>query len=159
MGAGDGAATAERQPGASALDIHLLRKRLFGRTRRGIDEIAGVKVLARRVPALPANELRNLADTFRGKLKSGVVLLGTETEGKVTLLAAVTADVVARVSADDLAQAMAPVVGGRAAGSPTSRRRAAGTPRRSRRRWRRASRRCGSAWFRLSPPLGYIFGP
>ena len=84
----------------------------------GIEEIAGVKVLSRRVPSLPANELRNLADTFRGKLKSGVVLLGTELEGKVTLLAAVTPDVVARVSAHELAQAMAPVVGGKGGGKP-----------------------------------------
>ncbi|MEO8055893.1 MAG: alanine--tRNA ligase [Acidobacteriota bacterium] len=84
----------------------------------GILEIAGVKVLARRVPSLPTNELRNLADTFRGKLKSGVVLLGTEYEGKVTLLAAVTADVVGRVSAHELAQTMAPLVGGKGGGKP-----------------------------------------
>ena len=84
----------------------------------GVEEIGGVKVLARRVPSLPTNELRNLADTFRGKLKSGVVLLGTEFEGKVTLLAAVTADVVSRVSAHDLAQTMAPLVGGKGGGKP-----------------------------------------
>ncbi|HEY3350599.1 MAG TPA: alanine--tRNA ligase [Thermoanaerobaculia bacterium] len=84
----------------------------------GVEEIEGVKVLARRVPSLPTNELRNLADTFRGKLKSGVVLLGTEFEGKVTLLAAVTADVVGRVSAHDLAQTMAPLVGGKGGGKP-----------------------------------------
>jgi alanyl-tRNA synthetase len=64
------------------------------------------------------NELRNLADTFRGKLKSGVVLLGTEADGKVTLLAAVTADLTSRVSADDLARTMAPIVGGRGGGKP-----------------------------------------
>ncbi|HEX2757881.1 MAG TPA: DHHA1 domain-containing protein, partial [Thermoanaerobaculia bacterium] len=84
----------------------------------GIQEIAGIKVLARRVPSLPANELRNLADTFRSKLKSGVVLLGTELEGKVTLLAAVTSDLVARVSAHELAQVMAPAVGGKGGGKP-----------------------------------------
>ena len=82
----------------------------------GVVEAGGVKLLARRVPTLPANELRNLADTFRGKLGSGVVLLGTESEGKVTLLAAVTTDLVGRVSADDLAKAMAPIVGGRGGG-------------------------------------------
>ena len=84
----------------------------------GIVEIAGVKVLARRVPSLPTNELRNLADTFRSKLKSGVVLLGTELEGKVTLLAAVTPDLVSRVSAHELAQVMAPAVGGKGGGKP-----------------------------------------
>jgi alanyl-tRNA synthetase len=83
------------------------------------EEIAGVKVIARRVLSLPANELRNLADTFRAKLKSGIVLLGSETEeGKVLLLAAVTADLVARVSAHELAKAMAPSVGGKGGGKP-----------------------------------------
>jgi alanyl-tRNA synthetase len=84
----------------------------------GIVEIAGIKVLARRVPSLPTHELRNLADTFRGKLKSGVVLLGTELDGKVTLLAAVTSDLVSRVSAHELAQVMAPAVGGKGGGKP-----------------------------------------
>jgi alanyl-tRNA synthetase len=84
----------------------------------GVIDVAGVKVLSRRVPSLPMNELRNLADTFRGKLKSGVVLLGTEADGKVTLLAAVTADLTSRVSADDLARTMAPIVGGRGGGKP-----------------------------------------
>jgi alanyl-tRNA synthetase len=82
----------------------------------GIVDVSGAKVLVRRVPSLPVNELRNLADTFRGKVKSGVVLLGTETEGRVTLLAAVTADLTSRVSADDLAKAMAPLVGGKGGG-------------------------------------------
>ncbi len=85
----------------------------------GIIEVSGVKLLARRVPSLPANELRNLADSFRGQLKSGVVLLGTEGEdGKVTLLAAVTPDLTARVSAHEIARAMAPAVGGKGGGKP-----------------------------------------
>jgi alanyl-tRNA synthetase len=110
------------QPGASASG-HSLSKNGFssGGARGdadGIEEIGGIKVLARRVPSLPTNELRNLADTFRGKLKSGVVLLGTDFEGKVTLLAAVTPDVVGRVSAHELAQTMAPLVGGRGGGKP-----------------------------------------
>jgi alanyl-tRNA synthetase len=81
-----------------------------------VEEVGGVKVLARQVASLPMNDLRNLADTFRGKLKSGVVLIGTEHEGKVTLLAAVTPDLAGRVSAHDLAQTMAPVVGGKGGG-------------------------------------------
>ncbi len=81
-----------------------------------VTDVGGTKVLVREVPALPMNELRNLADTFRGKLGSGVVLLGTSSEGKVTLLAAVTPDLTARVSADELAKAMAPIVGGRGGG-------------------------------------------
>jgi len=105
------------------LALHSLSKKslssdVSGHDDDGIEEIAGVKVLARRVPSLPTNELRNLADTFRSRLKSGVVLLGTELDGKVTLLAAVTADVVGRVSAHELAQVMAPAVGGKGGGKP-----------------------------------------
>jgi alanyl-tRNA synthetase len=110
------------QPGAAASGHSPSKKSLSsdvsGRDNDGIVEIAGVKVLSRRVPSLPAHELRNLADTFRSKLKSGVVLLGTELDGKVTLLAAVTADVVGRVSAHELAQVMAPAVGGKGGGKP-----------------------------------------
>ncbi len=84
----------------------------------GSEEIGGVKVLVKRVPSLPMNELRNLADTFRGKLKSGIVLLGTESEGKVTLLAAVTKDLAEKVSAHVLAQLMAGIVGGKGGGKP-----------------------------------------
>ena len=118
--AGAGGGPSGAQPGASASGHSPSRASLSldGAAEEGILEIAGVKVLARRVPSLPTNELRNLADTFRGKLKSGVVLLGTELEGKVTLLAAVTPDVVGRVSAHELAQAMAPLVGGKGGGKP-----------------------------------------
>ncbi|MCC6130230.1 MAG: alanine--tRNA ligase [Acidobacteria bacterium] len=82
----------------------------------GIVEIGGIRVLARRVAPLPMNELRNLADTFRGKVKSGVVLIGTEVEGKVTLIAAVTKDLTEKVPANEIAQKMAVLVGGKGGG-------------------------------------------
>jgi alanyl-tRNA synthetase len=120
-GAVGGSAASGAQPGAGTSG-HSPSKKLSsssdGAVEDGVVDIGGIKVLARRVPSLPANELRNLADTFRGKLKSGVVLLGTEVEGKVTLLAAVTSDVVGRVSAHELAQTMAPIVGGKGGGKP-----------------------------------------
>jgi alanyl-tRNA synthetase len=126
VGAGSGSTggPSRGQPGAGASGSSPSKKSVWfssddpGAGMDGIEEIAGVKVLARRVPSLPTNELRNLADTFRGKLKSGVVLLGTELEGKVTLLAAVTSDLVSRVSAHELAQVMAPAVGGKGGGKP-----------------------------------------
>jgi len=120
-GASAGGGLSSAQSGTSASG-HSTSKQTFssdGAAGEGLHEIAGIKVLARQVPALPANELRNLADTFRGQLKSGVVLLGTGTEdGKVMLLAAVTSDLVSRVSAGDLVQVMAPVVGGKGGGKP-----------------------------------------
>ncbi len=83
--------------------------------RRDVD---GVTVQARRVPEMSAGELRNLADTLRQKLGSGVVVLGMESGGKATLLAAVTDDLTNRVRAGDLVRELATVVGGRGGGKP-----------------------------------------
>ncbi|HUO85598.1 MAG TPA: alanine--tRNA ligase, partial [Thermoanaerobaculia bacterium] len=81
-------------------------------------EIEGVKLLARRVDHLTGGDLRNLADTFRSKIHSGVVIIGSAHEGKATLLAAVTPDVSGRISAHALIQKLAPIVGGRGGGKP-----------------------------------------
>jgi alanyl-tRNA synthetase len=82
------------------------------------EEVEGVMVLARRAPEMSPGELRNLADTMRQKLGSGVVVLGMESGGKATLLAAVTDDVTDRVKAGDLVRELAAVVGGRGGGKP-----------------------------------------
>ncbi|HUO86318.1 MAG TPA: alanine--tRNA ligase, partial [Thermoanaerobaculia bacterium] len=81
-------------------------------TGDGVVEIDGLRLIAREVPPAPAGELRNLADALRGKLGSGVVVLGVRDDGKVTLIAAVTADLVGRVSAGELVRRLAPLVGG-----------------------------------------------
>jgi alanyl-tRNA synthetase len=86
-----------------------------GEVRR---EVAGFTVLARRVPEMAPSDLRNLADTLRQKLGTGVVVLGMESGGKATLLAAVTDDLIARVNAGGLIRELAPIVGGRGGGRP-----------------------------------------
>ncbi|HEX8154746.1 MAG TPA: DHHA1 domain-containing protein, partial [Thermoanaerobaculia bacterium] len=83
----------------------------------GVD-VDGVRLLARRVDDISGGDLRNLADTFRTKLKSGVVVLGSATDGKVTLLTAVTKDLLDRVSANTLIAKLAPIVGGKGGGKP-----------------------------------------
>ncbi|MGZ7078799.1 MAG: alanine--tRNA ligase [Thermoanaerobaculia bacterium] len=84
----------------------------------GVADINGVKLLARRVDDISGGDLRNLADTFRSKLKSGVVVLGSVTDSKVTLLTAVTKDLVDRISATSLIAKLAPIVGGKGGGKP-----------------------------------------
>jgi alanyl-tRNA synthetase len=81
-------------------------------------DVSGVKLLARRVDEVSGGDLRNLADTFRSKLKSGVVVLGSATDGKVTLLTAVTKDLLDRVQANTLINKLAPIVGGKGGGKP-----------------------------------------
>ena len=81
-------------------------------------DVSGVKLIARRVDDVTGGDLRNLADTFRSKLKSGVVVLGSATDGKVTLLTAVTKDLLDRVQANTLIGKLAPIVGGKGGGKP-----------------------------------------
>jgi alanyl-tRNA synthetase len=83
-----------------------------------LSEVSGVRVQARRVPEMDSSELRNLADTLRQKLGSGVVVLGMESDGKATLLAAVTDDLTARIKAGDVVRELAKTVGGRGGGKP-----------------------------------------
>jgi alanyl-tRNA synthetase len=79
-------------------------------------EVDGIRLLPHRVDGLKGGELRNLADTFRSRLGSGIVVIGSEHEGKATLLVAVTADVGERISARDLIDRLAPIVDGRGGG-------------------------------------------
>ncbi|HEX9986554.1 MAG TPA: alanine--tRNA ligase [Thermoanaerobaculia bacterium] len=81
-------------------------------------QVAGVTLIARRVDDISGGDLRNLADTFRSKIKSGVVVLGSATDGKVTLLTAVTKDLLDRVQANTLIAKLAPIVGGKGGGKP-----------------------------------------
>jgi alanyl-tRNA synthetase len=81
-------------------------------------EVEGIAVQARRVPEMSPAELRNLADTLRQKMGSGVVVLGMESNGKATLLAAVTDDLTERIRAGDLVRELATVVGGKGGGKP-----------------------------------------
>ncbi len=82
-------------------------------------EVKGVKVLARRVDALDKSQMRNLVDELRGKLGSGVVVLGAATsEGKVSLIVGVTKDLTSRVQAGKIVGTLAVKVGGKGGGRP-----------------------------------------
>jgi len=82
-------------------------------------EVKGVKVLARRVDALDKSQMRNLVDELRGKLGSGVVVLGAATsDGKVSLITGVTKDLTGRVQAGKVVGALAAKVGGKGGGRP-----------------------------------------
>ncbi len=81
-------------------------------------EVSGVTVLTRVVPEMATSELRTLADTLRQRIGSGVVALGMESDGKATLLVAVTEDRVQQIHAGNLVKELAPIVGGRGGGRP-----------------------------------------
>jgi alanyl-tRNA synthetase len=83
-------------------------------------DVAGVPVLAAQIPGADADVLRQLADRFREQHPSGVVVLGSDHEGRPLIVAAVTKDLVARgLHAGELAKAAAERVGGGGGGKPT----------------------------------------
>ncbi len=81
-----------------------------------VKEVSGVKVLAVKVDSEEAKELRTTADMLRAKIGSGIVVLATENQGKVLILATVTKDLTERFSAGKIVSQIAPVVGGRGGG-------------------------------------------
>ena len=81
-------------------------------------EVRGVKVLAQRVDALDKAQMRNLVDELRGKLGSGVVVLGAAADGKVSLIVGVSKDLTGRVQAGKIVGAIAAKVGGKGGGRP-----------------------------------------
>jgi alanyl-tRNA synthetase len=88
---------------------------------RELEDVHGVPVLAVRVEtALDMDNLRDMTDCFRDKMKSGVVVLGAVFGAKPNFVAAVTPDLVERgLHAGKLVKAVAQEVGGGGGGKPT----------------------------------------
>ena len=80
--------------------------------------IGPIKMLTRRVADLDKGALRELADSLKGKLGSGVVVLGAVAEDKVQFVISVTPDLTGRVHAGKLVKQLAPIVGGGGGGRP-----------------------------------------
>ncbi len=81
-------------------------------------EVKGIKLLAQRVDGVEKAQLRELVDSLRGKLGSGVVVLGAANEGRVTLIVGVTKDLTGRLQAGKLVGLLAAKVGGKGGGRP-----------------------------------------
>jgi alanyl-tRNA synthetase len=83
-----------------------------------IKDIHGVKVLAHRVDNLERAQMRTLVDQLRDKLGSGVVVLGSATNGNVSLIVGVTKDLTQKIQAGKVIGAVAQRVGGKGGGRP-----------------------------------------
>jgi alanyl-tRNA synthetase len=81
-------------------------------------EVAGVKLARRKVSDMDKDALRGLADSLKAKIKSGVVVVASTSEGKVQIIVSVTADLTARVKAGQIVKEIAPIVGGAGGGRP-----------------------------------------
>jgi alanyl-tRNA synthetase len=83
-----------------------------------VKSINGIKMMAQRVSVETPGALRNLADQFKDKIKSGIVVLGSTAGAKVMLIAVVTKDLTDRYHAGNIVTQVAAVVGGRGGGRP-----------------------------------------
>jgi alanyl-tRNA synthetase len=83
-----------------------------------VKEVAGINILACVVEGANAKSLRELADSIKSKLASGVFLLAAVDGEKVALIAGVTKDLIPQFKAGDLMRAVAPLVGGKGGGRP-----------------------------------------
>ena len=82
-----------------------------------VRELGGIKVLSVKVEGDPKG-LRELSDTLKERIGSGVIVLGTADGVKANLLVAVTPDLSSRWKAGDLIKAIAPIIGGNGGGKP-----------------------------------------
>jgi alanyl-tRNA synthetase len=81
-------------------------------------DVAGVKLVAREVSGLDKDGLRALVDQHRGQIKSGVVVLASPSDGKVSIVVGVTPDLTKKVPAGQVVKQLAPIVGGGGGGRP-----------------------------------------
>src|SRR5262245_35419571 len=81
-------------------------------------DIGGVKLARRRVADLDKDALRNLADSLKAAIKTGVVVIASENAGKVQIVVAVTPDLTQTIKAGQIVKEIAPIVGGGGGGRP-----------------------------------------
>jgi len=81
-------------------------------------DVKGAKVLAAAIDGADAKTLRETLDKLKDRLKSAAIVLGAVSDGKVALIAGVTADLVGKVRAGELVNFVAQQVGGKGGGRP-----------------------------------------
>ncbi len=121
-----GAAVEQLQSEAKRLARELSRLKVEGaRSRQGetssaVEEarFAGGMFVAQQTESLGKDELRQLADAHRDRIKKGIVVIGSTSDGKLSLVVAVTKDLIPRVHAGQIVKQIAPLVGGSGGGRP-----------------------------------------
>jgi alanyl-tRNA synthetase len=109
---------------AKSLEKELMRLKSKLASSQGDDlatqatDIAGVKVLAVMLEGADANTLRETMDKLKDKLKSAAIVLASVNDGKVSLAAGVTPDLIVKIKAGELVNFVAQQVGGKGGGKP-----------------------------------------
>jgi alanyl-tRNA synthetase len=81
-------------------------------------EVKGIKVLAARLDGMDAKGLRETIDRLKDKLGHAAIVLAAVQDGKITLIAGVTKDLMGQVPAGELVNQVAIRVGGKGGGRP-----------------------------------------
>ncbi|MFZ6733956.1 alanine--tRNA ligase [Undibacterium sp. Ji42W] len=81
-------------------------------------DVKGIKVLAATLQGADVTALRETMDKLKDKLKTAAIVLAAVNDGKVSLIAGVTADSTSRIKAGDLVNFVAQQVGGKGGGRP-----------------------------------------
>jgi alanyl-tRNA synthetase len=115
---------AQLQEHARAAERELARLKAKAASSAGTDlagsavDVKGAKVVAAALDGSDIKTLRETMDKLKDKLKSAAIVLASVADGKVTLIAGVTSDLVGKVKAGDLVNHVAQQVGGKGGGRP-----------------------------------------
>ncbi|HEV8130625.1 MAG TPA: alanine--tRNA ligase [Acidobacteriota bacterium] len=80
--------------------------------------IQGIQVITKEFDNLDSAQLRAIGEHLRSKMKSGIVILGSKTDGKASLLVVVTPNLAQKFDANLLIKKIAPIIGGGGGGKP-----------------------------------------
>jgi alanyl-tRNA synthetase len=83
-----------------------------------IREVKGVKVLSAKVEGKDVKRMREFVDQLKAKMGSGIILLGGQSQNKVSLILGVTSDLTHRFNANELIKKIALHIGGTGGGRP-----------------------------------------
>jgi alanyl-tRNA synthetase len=83
-----------------------------------LKEVKGVKVLSAKVDGKDPKQMREFVDRLKVKIGSGIILLGGQSQNKVSLIMGVTSDLVHRFNANELIKKIALRIGGTGGGRP-----------------------------------------
>jgi alanyl-tRNA synthetase len=115
---------AQLQESARAAERELARLKAKAASSAGDDlagnavDVKGAKVVAAALDGSDVKTLRETMDKLKDKLKSAAIVLASVSDGKVTLIAGVTSDLVGKVKAGELVNHVAQQVGGKGGGRP-----------------------------------------
>ena len=94
-------------------------KEALGDVLNQVKDVKGVKLLATKVQGVDMNGLRELGDQLKDKIGDGVVVLASDTEGKVSLIVMATDGAMSKgAHAGNMIKELAPLVGGGGGGRP-----------------------------------------